>query len=93
MAITRSPPLFAGEGFSFCQFGATEEPKLERLHPESIRQLRDLVKLHGALAIIAAAKQMDASLNSEKARPITEADKLSLKEANKLFEGIDQCGS
>jgi hypothetical protein len=32
---------------------------MERLHPESLRQLRALVKLHGARAVEAAVREIE----------------------------------
>lgn len=38
----------------------------ERLHPESLRQLEQLVKLHGAARVIAAVREIAARLSTTK---------------------------
>jgi hypothetical protein len=37
---------------------------MERLHPETIRELRNMVRLHGTVRIIAAVREIEAAEKS-----------------------------
>ncbi len=78
----------------------TEPASPDRLHPESLRQLRDLVKLHGApqitaaVATIAAERYRDMVARNSAATRISTPNFVSLAAARRYYRpyGFDNTG-